>query len=334
MKAIHVRKPGGLDRLELVDIADAAAPGPGEIQVKLHASSLNFHDYAVVTGMIETADRRIPMSDGAGEVVAVGEGVREVSVGDRVVSTFFPNWPSGAPVDRGFAVVPGDGVDGYAREAVTLPVSYFTRAPKDFSHAEAATLTCAGLTAWRALVPDGPLKAGEWVLVQGTGGVSIFALQFAKAMGARVIATSSSDAKLERVKAMGADHVINYKSDPKWGATARKLSGGGVDHVVEIGGAGTLPQSIHAAKAGGHIAMIGVLAGMQGEVPTAMLMHKQIRLQGLTVGNREQQLDMIAAIDANGIKPVLDRHFPLAALADAFRYEESGAHFGKIIVDI
>lgn len=334
MKAIQIRKPGGLDRFEFVDIDDAPAPGPGEIRVRLHASTLNFHDYAVVSGMLEVEDRRIPLSDCGGEVTAVGDGVREFAPGDKVVSVFFPGWQRGGPQPGGFAGVPGDGADGFAREAVTAPATAFTRAPADYSHAEAATLTCAGLTAWRALVPHGPVKAGDWVLVQGTGGVSIFALQFAKAMGARVIATSSSDEKLDRLRAMGADHVINYRKDARWGSTARKISGGGVDHVVEVGGAGTLPQSIAAAKIGGHIAMIGVLTGQTGEVPTAALMQKQIRLQGITVGSREQQLDMIAAIEATGIKPVMDRHFALKDLADAFRYEESGKHFGKIIVDL
>ncbi|MET0362676.1 MAG: NAD(P)-dependent alcohol dehydrogenase [Sphingobium sp.] len=334
MKAIQLRSPGGLDRLVHGDIPDAPEPGPGEIRIRVAASSLNYHDYAVVTGSIKTSDGRIPMSDGAGEVVAVGDGVTGFAVGDLAVSTFFPKWLAGGPVDGGFSGVPGDGQDGFAREYVTAPATSFTRAPRGYTAAEAATLTCAGVTAWRALVPDGPLIAGQWVLVQGTGGVSIFALQLAKARGARVIATSSSDAKLERLTGMGADHVINYRSVEKWGSKAREISGGGVDHVVEIGGAGTLPQSISAARSGGHIALIGILAGLQGEVPTALLMGKQIRLQGLTVGSRQDQLDLIAAIEANGIRPVIDRHFPLAQLAGAFAYQDSGAHFGKICVDI
>ncbi len=334
MRAMIVRQPASLAHIEEVSLPDIGTPGPGEIAVRLHATSLNFHDYAVVTGMIQAEDRRIPMSDGAGEVVAVGDDVGEFRVGDAVVSTFFPHWRDGEPSSAGFQGVPGDGADGYAREAVIAPASSFTRAPKGFSHAEAATLTCAALTAWRALVPHGPLHAGQTVLVQGTGGVSIFALQFAKAMGATVIVTSSSDEKLERAKALGADHGINYRSTPKWGSAARDWSGGGVDHVVEVGGPGTLPQSINAAKVGGHIALIGVLTGNQGPVPTALLMGKQIRLQGITVGTRRQQLDMIAAIDANGIRPVISDHFPLAALADAFRHQEANRHFGKICVDI
>ncbi len=335
MKAIQIQSPASLETLTLVDLPDPAAPGPGEITVRLRASSLNYHDYAVVKGMIPAADKRIPMSDGAGEVTAVGSGVKDFGVGDAVVSTFFPLWLDGQPPADGFVNVPGDGIDGFARELVTAPATSFTKAPKGYSHAEAATLTCAGLTAWRALVVDGQIKAGSTVLVQGTGGVSIFALQFAKAMGATVIATSSSNDKLKRLKALGADHLINYKEAPEWGAAVLGLTGGvGVDHVVEIGGAGTLDQSMIATRVGGHIALIGVLAGYAGPVMTVMLMGKNLRVQGLTVGSRQQQLDMIAAIDVTGIKPVLDKSFPLANLADAFRHQESGAHFGKIVVQI
>jgi NADPH:quinone reductase-like Zn-dependent oxidoreductase len=310
------------------------APGRGEIRVRIRASSLNYHDYLVVVGGIPTPDGRIPMSDGAGEVTAVGEGVTEFAVGDAVVSTFFPNWLDGRAIPGGFAGVPGDGADGYAVEDVVAPVSAFTRAPAGWSHAEAATLTCAGLTAWRALVTEGGIKPGDTVLVQGTGGVSVFALQFAKAAGATVIATSSSDAKLERLKALGADHLINYRSVSDWGQAAAKLTGGGVDHVVEVGGAGTLPESIAAARIGGHISLIGVLAGYAGPVPTVQLMAKQLRLIGITVGTRREQEDMVKAVEANGIRPVIDRHFPLAELGAAFRHQESGAHFGKIVVDI
>ncbi len=334
MKAIRLRQPAALDNLKFEDMEGANAPGPGEIKVRLRASSLNYHDYIVVVGGIPTPDGRIPMSDGAGEVLAVGAGVTEFAVGDAVVSTFFPNWLDGAPIPGGFAGVPGDGADGYAREEVVAPATSFTHQPRGYTHAEAATLTCAGLTAWRALVVEGGLKAGDTVLVQGTGGVSIFALQFAKAAGATVIATSSSDEKLARLKAMGADHLINYKTTPGWGAEAAKLTGGGVDHVVEIGGAGTFPESITAARIGGHISLIGVLAGYAGPIPTVQIMGKQQRVIGITVGTRRQQQDMIRAIDANGIKPVISDHFPLERLADAFRHQESGKHFGKIVVDI
>ncbi|MDF2604735.1 NAD(P)-dependent alcohol dehydrogenase [Sphingomonas sp.] len=334
MRTIKLQKPGGLDRLQVAD-SERVAPGHGEIVVRIGASSLNFHDYAVVTGMIPTPDGRIPMSDGAGEVVEVGEGVREFTVGDKVVSTFFPHWMDGEPALEFMLNVPGDGADGFAREYVTAPATSFTRAPQGYSDAEAATLTCAGLTAWRALVVNGQVKAGDTVLVQGTGGVSIFALQFAKAAGARVIATSSSDEKLERLRSMGADHLINYKSQENWGEVARGLTGGrGVDHVVEIGGSGTMPQSIAATRIGGHIALIGVLAGIAGNVPTMYVMQGNQRIVGLTVGARRHQQDMVRAIEANGIRPIIDKHFPLEQIADAFRHQESGKHFGKIVLDI
>ncbi len=335
MKAIRIAAPATLDTLQFVDVADPGAPGPGEIRVRLTASSLNFHDYAVVMGMIPAADGRIPMSDGAGTVEAVGEGVTQFQPGDTVVSTFFPEWIDGAPPATAFRGVPGDGIDGYARQAVVTPQHWFTRAPRGYSAAEAATLTCAGLTAWRALFVDGAVQPGSTVLVQGSGGVSVFALQFAKAAGARVITTSSSDAKLERLKALGADETINYKDAPAWGARALQLTGGrGVDTVVEIGGAGTLDQSMVATRVGGHVALIGVLAGFAGPVQTALLMAKNLRVQGLTVGSRQQQLDMIAGIEANGIRPIISDHFPLERLADAFRHQAANAHFGKIVVDI
>ena len=335
MKAIRLAAPASLDNLILADLPDPGAPGPGEIRVRLGASSLNFHDFAVVAGMIPTAESRIPMSDGAGTVEAVGEGVTDFRPGDLVVSLFFPEWADGAPPTTAFTTVPGDGIDGYAREAVVVPKHWFTRAPTGWSAAEAATLTCAGLTAWRALFVDAATQPGSTVLIQGSGGVSVFALQFAKAAGARVIATSSSDAKLEKLKALGADELINYKDVPDWGARALELTGGrGVDTVVEIGGAGTLDQSMRAARVGGHVALIGVLAGIAGPVQTALLMSKNLRVQGLTVGSRAQQLAMIAGVEANGIKPVISDHFALTDLADAFRHQIANKHFGKIVVDI
>jgi NADPH:quinone reductase-like Zn-dependent oxidoreductase len=335
MRAVQLRAPASLDNLTLTDLADPGQPGPGEIRVRLAASSLNFHDYAVVAGMIPAADGRIPMSDGAGVVEAVGEGVTQFAVGDPVVSIFFPDWIDGAPPTSAFTRVPGDGIDGYAREVVVTPHHWFTRVPAGYSAAEAATLTCAGLTAWRALFVDDAIRPGSTVLVQGSGGVSIFALQFAKAAGARVIATSSSDDKLARLKDLGADELINYKAVPAWGAKAMELTGGrGVDCVVEIGGAGTLDQSMIATRVGGHVALIGVLAGFAGPVQTALLMAKNLRVQGLTVGSRQQQLDMIAGIEANAIRPVISDHFPLEGLADAFRHQAANKHFGKIVVDI
>ncbi|WP_150910247.1 zinc-dependent alcohol dehydrogenase family protein [Marinobacter halotolerans] len=334
MKIATLSQPGGLDQLKIIDGPDPGEPGPGELRVRIHANSLNFHDYAVVAGAIPTSDGRIPMADGAGVVEAVGANVQEFSVGDHVVSTFFPQWENGpAPIDN-FSTTPGDGIDGFAREQVVAPASGFTHAPKGFSHTEAATLTTAGLTAWRALIVNGGLKAGDTVLTLGTGGVSIFALQFAKMMGAQVISTSSSDEKLERLSAMGADHTINYKTTPNWGQRVQELTGGrGVDHVIEVGGPGTLPESIDAVSIGGHIALIGVLTGSAGDVPTAKLMAKQARLQGLIVGSRFHQQEMIRAIEANGLRPVIDRSFSLENIAEAFRFEESGKHFGKICLE-
>ena len=334
MKVVAVKKPGGLDNLTVED-RDKPTAGPGELLVRVRASSLNYHDYIVCVGGIPTPDGRIPMSDGAGEVEAVGEGVEGWKVGDKVLSLFFPNWNAGGPQMTGFQSVPGDGADGFASEYVARPASAFTRMPEGYSFEEAATLTCAGLTAWRAIVEQARVKAGDWVLVQGTGGVSIFALQFAKALGARVIATSSSDEKLETVKGLGADLTINYKDTPKWGEKAMELTGGrGVDAVVEIGGAGTLPQSIKACRLGGHISMIGVLAGFTGEIPTAEFFSKNLRMDGITVGSKAMQEDMIRACEANDIKPVIDSEYPLEKLADAFRHQESQKHFGKIVVKI
>lgn len=334
MKLATLARPGGLENLQISNAPEPDEPGPGEITVRIHANSLNFHDYAVVAGAIPTDEGRIPMADGAGVVEKVGAEVNEFAVGDRVVSTFFPQWENGpAPIDN-FSTTPGDGIDGYAREWVTAQTGAFTRAPKGFSHAEASTLTTAGLTAWRALVVNGGLKAGDTVLTLGTGGVSIFALQFARMMGARVISTSSSDEKLERLTAMGADHTVNYKTTPAWGQKVLELTGGqGVDHVIEVGGPGTLPESIDAVRIGGHISLIGVLTGRAGEVPTARLMARQARLQGLIVGSRSQQREMIRAIEANGMRPVIDRTFALEEIANAFRHEESGRHFGKICLE-
>jgi len=335
MKATKLKGSGGLERLATVDIEEPGTPRAGEILVRLHANSLNYHDYLVAIGKIPTADGLIPLSDGAGIVEGIGEGVRDFAVGDHVVSCFFPEWQDGEAVPSRVATIPGDSTDGYAREKVVRPANWFTHAPKNYSHAEAATLTTAGLTAWRALVTDGPLKAGETVLMLGTGGVSLFALQFAKMMGASTLITSSSDEKLERARALGADHTINYKQYPNWAdQVLDRTDGRGVHHVIEVGGPDTLTQSINACRIGGHIAFIGVLTGFSGAIPTVTLLTRHVRLQGLQVGSRQQQIEMIHALDANETKPVIDKRFPLHDLIEAFRYEESGAHFGKICIDV
>ena len=332
MKAMILDAPGGLDRLRLVDRPDPGAPGPGMIRVRLHATSLNYHDYGIVSGNMPTEDGRIPMADGAGLVEAIGDGVTELAVGDAVVSCFFPGWLEGPPRVGDFATVPGDGIDGYALETGVAPATAFTRAPQGYDHAEAATITTAGLTAWRSLVVDGGLKAGDRILVLGTGGVSIWALQIAKHMGASVAVTSSSGEKLERARALGADFTVNYREQEQWGRQVHDWADGGVDHVIEVGGPATLAQSIDAVRIGGHIGLIGVLTGVSGQVPTAALMAKQARLQGLIVGSRRMQQEFVRALDTSDIRPVIDRRFPLEGLVDAFRHQESGSHFGKIAV--
>ena len=324
----------GLDGLTLSEETDAPKPGKGEIKVQLKASSLNFHDYGVVSGKMGAETGRIPMSDGAGEIIELGESVTGLAVGDHVVSVFFPDWQRGAPDIGDFSRTPGDGIDGYARQTVTCPATWFTRAPEGWSHEEAATITTAGLTAWRALVVEGNIKPGDSVLLLGTGGVSIYALQIAKALGARVAITSSSDEKLERATAMGADFTLNYKKQRNWGETISQWAGKGVDHIVEVGGPGTLAQSVKACRIGGNIILIGVLTGIAGEIPTALLMRKQIRLTGIIVGNHQHQEAFVRALEVSGIKPVIDSRYPLDKLGDAFRHEESGAHFGKIVVAI
>jgi NADPH:quinone reductase-like Zn-dependent oxidoreductase len=335
MPAIRLGKPASLDTLAWTEAA-ARAPGFGEIRVRLHAASLNFRDGLVVNGFFPFPEGLIPLSDGAGEVVEIGAGVTAFQPGDAVVSTFHPNW-RGGHIDRAeLTNAPGGPADGYACSTATRPVANFTRAPKNLSHAESATLTCAGVTAWRAVITDGAVKPGATVLVQGTGGVSLFALQFAKAAGAVVIATSSSPEKLARLMALGADHVINYRETENWGEAALALTGGlGVDHIIEVGGPHTLRQSCIAARTGGHIALIGAVGGFDIDtMPFVIVQSKRLRLQAVTVGSRQDQLEMVRGIETHGIKPVIDRHFPLARLADAFRHLKSGRHFGKICIDI
>jgi len=335
MKAMRLRHPASLDTLRLED-AEAPAPGPGEIKVRLRAASLNFRDNLVVSGFFPARDGMIPLSDGAGEVIEVGDGVTEFAPGDAVVSTFHPKWLDGHMERAQLDNAPGAPANGFACEEATRPATHFTRAPKGLSHAESATLTCAGVTAWRALFTDGKVKPGATVLVLGTGGVSLFALQFAKAAGATVIATSSSAEKLERLTALGADHVINHRETANWGEAALALTGGlGVDHVMEVGGPNTLAQSFTAARTGGHIALIGAVAGFSVDtMPFAVVQAKRLRLQGVTVGSRRDQTDMVRAIEAHGIRPVIDSSFALADLADAFRHLAGGGHFGKIVVEV
>jgi len=331
MRLARLRAPGGLQDLRLVD-EDRPEPGPAQLLVRIRASSLNSHDDMVVLGKIPCADGRIPMTDGAGEVISVGDNVDEFNVEDNVVSTFWPYWLAGEMTPATRRDIPGDSIDGYAREYVCMPAHAFTKAPVvGYTPVEAATLPCAGVTAWRGLVVCGRMKLGDTVLILGTGGVSMFALQFAKAAGARVIATSSSDEKLEKLKRLGADAVVNYKGVPNWGQKVKDLTDGrGVDHVVEVGGPGTLMQSIAACRTGGHIALIGVLTGFAGELVVPALFSNQIRISGISVGSRADQEDMIRAITANRLKPIIDRQFPLQEIVAAFEYFESQKHFGKV----
>jgi NADPH:quinone reductase-like Zn-dependent oxidoreductase len=330
MRLVRLKAPGGLENLKLGE-GDHPTPRPGELLVRIRASSLNFHDDMVVLGKIPCADGRIPMTDGAGEVISVGENVDEFKVGDNVVGTFWPYWLGGEMTPAIKRDIPGDSVDGYAREYVCMPAHAFTKAPAGYTHVEAATLPCGGVTAWRGLVVCGQVKPGDSVLILGTGGVSLFALQFAKAAGARVIATSSSEEKLEKLKRLGADAVINYQAVPDWGQKARDLTDGrGVDHVIEVGGPGTLAQSITACRTGGHIALIGVLTGFAGEMSIPAVFSNQIHISGISIGSRADQEDMIRAITANRLKPVTDLCFPLEEIVGAFRYYESQKHFGKV----
>jgi NADPH:quinone reductase-like Zn-dependent oxidoreductase len=335
MKTISLRNPASLANL-YADTATTADPGPGEITVRLGAASLNFRDNLVVKGFFPVRDGLIPLSDGAGEVVAVGAQVSEFGLGDKVVSTFHPNW-LGGHIDRAdLNNSPGGPADGFACEFATRPYTHFTRAPAHLSLEHSATITCAGVTAWRAVVTDARIKPGDWVLIQGTGGVSLYALQLAKACGARVIATSSSPTKLEQLSRLGADYVINYQQDEKWGETAAQLTGGkGVDLVVEVGGPNTLGQSLIAARTGAHVAIIGAVAGFETDViPFAIVQAKRLRLQGVTVGSREDQLNLVRAMEAHTIQPVIDQVFPLENLAEAFIALQQGGHFGKIVVKI
>ena len=334
MQAIALNAPGGLDQLQSITI-EPRAPTAFEVQVEVKASSLNFHDYAVVTGLIPAASGRIPLSDGAGVITAIGEGVTQFAVGDQVISHFFPQWVSGRPTLQTLQGVPGDHIDGFAAQSVTMPEAAFSKMPKNLDFKSASTLSCAALTAWRALVVETQLKPGDWVLVQGSGGVSVFALQFARIMGCHVIATSSSNEKLERLKALGATAVINYREQANWGDVVMEITAGrGVDLVVEVGGPGNLPQSVRSLAVDGCISLIGVLTGFAGEVPTAELMTKNGRISGITVGNHSDQRAMIAAVEAHNIQPVVDSTFALADLAAAFRHQESQQHFGKICVEI
>lgn len=333
MRAMRLHHPATLHGIRMGS-AEPQEPGPGEIMVRVRANSLNFRDYIVATGYLPSRDGAILLSDCAGDVAQVGPGVDGFRVGDRVVSTFHPAWLDGDPDAVQPVSPPGAITDGFACDYATRPAAHFTHAPSGLTHAQAATLTCAGVTAWRALA-DGPVGPGSTVLVLGSGGVSVFALQFAKAAGARVIATSSSDAKLGLLRQLGADHVINYTNEADWERAVIDMTDGrGVDQVIEVGGPTTLPHSLAAVRVGGHVAIIGAVGGFEGGIPFAVVQAKRLRLQGVTVGSRRNQTDMIRAIEANGIVPVVARTFSLESLAEAFRFQQQEAPVGKVCLEL
>lgn len=334
MRRYELAADRGLDHLQIVE-RDQPTAGPGEVLVRVKATSLNFHDYIVVVGWFPADQGRIPMSDGAGEVIEVGEGVSEFKPGDRVISTYFANWLDGSVAAEKVAKMRGDQVDGFAAEYVARPASDFTLAPAGMSFEQAATLPCAGVTAWRALMVETQIKPGDVVLVQGSGGVSIFTLQFAKMAGATVIATTSSEAKAHKLRELGAAHVINYNDTPEWGKEAARLTGGrGVDVLVEVVGGEGIVQSIAAVRTGGTIVLVGALSRKPLQFPMLGVLGKNMRLQGITVGSRREQQDMVAAIEANGMQPVVSDVFAFEKLGDAFRHQEAHGHFGKICVAI
>jgi len=312
-------------------------PGQGEVLVRLKAATLNYRDLLTVKGGYGSRQKfpLVPVSDGAGVIERVGPGVREFAAGDRVIGGFFESWLSGEPSQAKMRANLGGAVDGVLQEYRIFPEHAVVRTPDHLSDVEAAALPCAGLTAWSAVVKLGGLKPGQTVLTQGTGGVSLFALQFAKMCGARVMATSSSDAKIERLKQLGADFTLNYKTTPDWGKKAREWSGDGVDLVVEVGGVGTLNESIRATRIGGTIAFIGVLAGRpQSESRLPLMVMQQQRLQGVTVGSVEDLKAMADAIAFHRMKPVVDKTFSFDQVKQAFAHMESGAHFGKVAIEI
>jgi NADPH:quinone reductase-like Zn-dependent oxidoreductase len=326
----------GLDALRLVE-RPVPRPGPGEILVRVRAASLNYRDLVVLKGVYrpDLPLPYVPASDGCGEVVAVGDGVTRFRVGDRAVPAYTQGWIDGLPTPEMRAQrTLGGPLAGLLQGYVVVPAEDAVAAPAHLTDVEAATLPIAALTAWSVL-QEGGVKPGDWVLVEGTGGVAVFALQLAKLAGARVVALSSSDEKLARARELGADARVNYRSTPEWAAPVREATGGrGVDIVVETGGAATLPQALAAATFGGFVGVVGFVGGFEARIDVRRLLGPMVRVQGIAVGSRSRFEAMNRAIAAHGLRPVIDRVFPLEAAADAFALMERGGHFGKIAVSL
>jgi NADPH:quinone reductase-like Zn-dependent oxidoreductase len=326
----------GIDKLSL-DEVPALQPGPGQVVLAVHAVSLNYRDLMTVKGAYnpKLQPHRIPCSDGAGIIAAIGEGVTQVAVGDRVAGTFFQHWIDGDPAPEKFKGALGGDIDGTLAQQVLLREDGVVKIPEHLSFEEAATLPCAGLTAWNAVVTAGRTKSGDTVLIQGTGGVSCFALQFAKALGARVLGTSSSAGKLRRAAELGLDAGRNYREDPEWARWAVTQTGGrGVDLLVEVGGAGTFQQSLAATRVGGVVAQIGVLTGREQELSITPILHKTLQIRGIYVGSRQHFLEMNRAIAQTGLRPVVDRVFSFGEAREAFSTMENASHFGKIVISV
>lgn len=337
MKKYQLRKGStSLESLELIE-CDVPEPGEQQLLIRVHAASLNFRDQAIVTGNyfggVLKGDT-VPLSDGAGEVVAVGRNVTRFKTGDRVIGTFFQVWIDGVPDRSSFGAL-GSPFDGMLTEYIVLDEQGAVHCPAHLSYEEAATLPCAGVTAWNALNVSGTLRAGQTVLVLGTGGVSIFGLQFARMGGARVIVTSSNDGKIARAVKLGASASVNYAKTPEWHEEVLKLTEGrGVDHIIEVGGVGTLAKSFQCVGFRGQVTLIGVLAGREGDTNPHGLMMKNARLCGVFVGSRAMFEQMNEAIAVNRLQPVVDRVFPFADAADAYVYARDGKHFGKVVIRI
>lgn len=333
MKAYEIQR-FGTDHLNLVDLPDPK-PTPGHVLVQMKAWSLNYRDLLVVNGQYNAKMKlpMIPFSDGVGEVVEVGEGVKRFKPGDRVAGIFMQGWLHGPYEERYSATAAGGAIPGMLAEQVVLDAQSLVHIPAYLTNEEAATLPCAAVTAWNSLIEHGQLKAGETVLVLGSGGVSVFALQFARMMGARVIATTSSSRKAKRLLELGASDVINYVETPDWSKEVLTLTAGrGVDHVVEVGGADTLKKSFVAARSSGRISVIGVLSGLTTDISLGHILHKTLTVQGIYVGSRDMFEAMNRAIELNQLKPVIDRVFSFTEVTAALRHMESGSHFGKIVV--